>query len=225
MEETVDISSDGPITLMGDKYDAALYLKGVPIQFTWIREIGSTWRYQIAKSISEQDVIQDRSFSNFVKYGFLSSTPLSQQFEYIINKLGQGQYSLRIDYLLDELYSVEFTEAADDYIHYDTYAGIEDIIDTQAYFSEEVVAEYENLIKKGTEPIMIVLTLKRSENKFILDGHHKFAAYSRLKKNPKALIITKLDVQPISKEAGIELMRRCKSNNQEYKNRFLQKYK
>lgn len=225
MEEQIIKLSDGPITLIGDKYDTALSLNGIPIQFTWIREIGSTWRYQIAKSISENDVIQDRSFSNFVRYGYLSNAPLSQQFAYIISKLGRGEYTLKIDYLLNELYAVEFTNDGNEYVHYDTYAGIEDIIETQATQSEEVIAEYENLIKKGVEPIMIVLTSKDSENKFILDGHHKFSAYSRLKKNPKALIITSLSKQSISKGAGLELMNKCGSDNREYRNRFLQRFK
>jgi hypothetical protein len=68
MKETIQIENpSGPLRLEGDKYDSVLYLDNVPVQFTWLREIGSTWRYQIGKNITESELIQDRSFANFVR--------------------------------------------------------------------------------------------------------------------------------------------------------------
>ncbi|AKQ45846.1 hypothetical protein TH63_09640 [Rufibacter radiotolerans] len=225
MEEQIDITSEGPITLLGDKYDSVLYLNGIPIQFTWIREIGSTWRYQIAKSIDEADIIEDRSFANFVKFGYLTDEPLSKQFHYIISKLNKGKYSLKIDYLSSELELVELNEDSSNYVYFDTYAGIEDIIATQAVFEKEVANEYETIIKKGAEPILVVLTSLGSVNKFIMDGHHKFLAYSKLDKPIRTLLITKLDKETVTREIGLKVIKYSGSKNQEYRTRFLQKFK
>lgn len=225
MEEQIDITSEGPISLHGDKYDSVLYLNGVPIQFTWIREIGSTWRYQIAKSISEADIIEDRSFADFVKYGYLTDEPLTKQFHYIISKLDKGKYSLKLDYLSSGLELIELNENASNYVYSDTYAGIEDIIETQAGYKLEVANDYESIIKEGAEPIMVILTSLGSENKFILDGHHKFTAYSKLNKPIRAFVITKLDKETVTREQGLEVIKYSGSKNQEYKNWFLQKFK
>jgi len=196
---------------------------GELIQFTFLREIGSTWRYQIARGIKNSDIIGEQSFSNFVKYGFLTPELLSNQFEYILNCLTDGKYQIELTEIDSDIGIVEIDESVDGYYYSDTYGGMIEIIETQSEFDEKIVDEYQELIKKGNEPILILLKSKDSENIFIIDGHHKFAAYGRLKKNAKCLMITKLDCELIDKEEGISLIEKTKSRNIEYKNRFLER--
>jgi len=224
MRETVHIENPkGVLRLKGDKYDSILYLKEIPIQFTWIREIGSTWRYQIAKSVNESDLIQDNSFRHFVKFGNLTVDSLAQQFDYILKMLSSGKYDLSIDYLSHDLDLVESVSESRGYYSFDTYGGLEDIIETQSYYNKDLIDDYIKLIQKGTEPVIIVLTSLNSKNRFILDGHHKFIAYSRLKKNPRALIITQLDSDKIDNDEAMNIFDISNCKNQDYKKRYLDK--
>lgn len=224
MIETVHIENpNGILRLKGDKYDSILYLNDIPIQFTWIREIGSTWRYQIAKSINESDLIKDESFRHFVKFGCLSTDTFAQQFDYILKMLSSGKYELSIDYLSQDLELVVSDSESKDYYSFDTYGGLEDIIETQSEYYEELINDYIKLIQKGTEPIIIVLTSIGSENKFILDGHHKYLAYSRLKKNPRIFTITQLDSDKIDNDEAMSIFDISNCKNQDYKKRYLDK--
>jgi len=182
MKEIVNIEKGkGTLEIKGGKYDSALFLNGDLIQFTFLREIGSTWRYQIAKGIKESELISEQKFSNFVKYGFLTSEALSSQFEFILSCLTVGEYEIELTEIDSDTGVVEIHENVDGYYNSDTYGGMTEIIETQSEFNENVVDEYIELIKKGNEPILILLKVKGSENTFIIDGHHKFTAYGRLK--------------------------------------------
>lgn len=184
MKETIDIENPkGVLRLKGDWNDSVLYMDNIPIQFTWIREIGSTWRYHIARSIRESDLIKDNKFRQFVKFGYLTSNSITQQFDYIINLFFSGKYELTLDYLSQDLGLLTNMTKSDDYYSFDTYGGLDDIIETQSAYDEYTVNEYMTIIQKGVEPIMVVYTSNDSKNKFILDGHHKYIAYSRLKRN------------------------------------------
>lgn len=204
MKETIHIENpEGLLRLKGDENDSILYLNKIPIQFTWIREIGSTWRYQISKSIEESDLIKDYKFRQFVRFGYLTSCSISQQFDYLIKLLYSSEYELTIDYLSKDIGLIEGTAESDGYYSFDTYGGLDDIIETQSAYDENTINEYIESIGKGIEPIMVVLTSTDSKNKFILDGHHKFIAYSRMQKNPRALIIKQLNTELIEKEEHI----------------------
>lgn len=224
MKEIIHIENPkGVLRLKGDNDDSVLYLDNIPIQFTWIREIGSTWRYQIAKSIRESDLIKDSRFRQFVRFGYLTSDSISQQFDYIIKILYSGKYELALDYLSQDLGLIENTTESDDYYSFDTYGGLDDIIETQSVYDEEIINEYRINIEKGAEPIMVVFTSNESKNKFILDGHHKYIAYSRLKKKPRALIIRQLKTDAIDKEEAEKVFRVSKCKNKDYKVRYLNK--
>ncbi len=200
-------------------------MNDVPIQFTWQREIGSTWRYQLGKNITESELIQDRRFADFVKYGYLTQDALSVQFEYLLTKIHSGEYLLEIGYLHPDLDVVESQAGQASYFEYDGYGGLEDVIQTQAYLDEATIQEYRELMEKGPEPIMVVLSCHQSVNKFILDGHHKFIAYKRLKRPAKALMITRMDCTRIDRQTGLTLFESCKCRNTEYINWFLQRVK
>ena len=157
MKEIVNIDKgNGILEIKGGKYDSALFLNGELIQFTFLREIGSTWRYQIAKGIKNSDIIREQSFSNFVKYGFLTSEPLSNQFDYILNCLTDGKYQIELTEIDSDIGIVEIDENVDGYYSSDTYGGIIEIIETQSEFEEKIVEEYLELVEKGNKPFTTV---------------------------------------------------------------------
>ncbi len=219
--ETINIEAgNGPLEIIGDKYDSALLLNGELIQFTYLREIGSTWRYQVAKGITENALIAESKFRNFVKNGYLSNDSLIRQFSYILKLLARGQYQIEIIELEKEIGSIEISRETDGYYCFDTYGGMVEVLETQSEFNEEIVKEYMDLIEEGQEPIIILLKTQNSENTFLIDGHHKFAAYGRSKRSAKCLQITKLQSHRIEKDQGLEFLANCNSHA-EYRNRFL----
>lgn len=227
IEEISVERSGGSIELLGGKYESALLLNGELIQFTFLREIGSTWRYQIAKNLSENDIVEDIRFRNFIKYGFLQSGSLESQFSYVIDKLAIGKYRLEITYidtgidLLEPCLTSLNSIPKSNYFHFDTYGGLVEVIGTQQHVEESIIEEYTELIKKNIEPIAIIISTADAYNTFLLDGHHKFLAYSRLKRPVRVLRITKLDPLAINKNTGLEFLKISGSRNTEYRNRFL----
>lgn len=220
--EIINIETENaPLKIKGGKHDSALLLGGQLIQFTFLREIGSTWRYQVAKGIKENELITESKFKNFVKYGHLSNDPLEIQFNYILQLLSSGKYQVEIINLVRETGSIEINTEADGYYCFDTYGGMVDIIETQSGFDESIAEEYVDIIKSGQEPIAILLKTENSDNTFLIDGHHKFAAYGRLKLSAKCLLITKLNSDNIETIEGLEFLK-IGGSDSEYKNRFLE---
>lgn len=222
MKEIIHLENpEGVLKLKGNDNDSILYLNNIPIQFTFLREIGSTWRYQIAKSIKESDLIEDNSFRQFVRFGYLTSSLLSEQFAYITKILFSGRYELILDYLSYNLELVEHLADSEDYYFFDAYGGLDEVIETQSTYDEDIINEYMVSIQKGVEPIMVVITSNKFKNKFILDGHHKFIAYCRVKRNPRALIIRQLNTDTIEKDEAENIFQLSKCKNLDYKKRYL----
>ena len=197
------------------------------IQFTFLREIGSTWRYQIAKNLAENDIVEDIRFQNFVKYGFLQADSLKRQFSHIVDKLAIGRYRLEVKYIEAGIELLELCLSAPNFIpnssyyHFDTYGGLVEVIGTQSIIDESIIEEYTELLTKNVEPIAVVISTEDTYNTFLLDGHHKFLAYSRLKRPVRVLSIIKLDPLAIDRSAGLKFLATSGSRNAEYKNRFL----
>ena len=219
--EIINITSrEGPLEIIGGRYDSALLLNGELIQFTYLREIGSTWRYQVARGIRENEFIGEKKFRNFVKYGYLNNDTLSDQFSYILKLLSAGKYQIEITALKQEIGSLDIKEEFDDHYCFDSYGGMEEVLETQSAYNEAIIQSYVGLINQGQEPIVILLKTHRSQNTFLIDGHHKFAAYKRLKESARCLLITKLNSQKIDKTKGLGYLEKYNSNT-EYRNRFL----
>ena len=221
MKERIHISPPGgPIDILGQKTDSSLLIDEVPYQFTFLREIGSTWRYQIAKSINELDLLEDRSFSNKMKYGFVEDGSLSDSFKYILDLLAPGEYELELTTIDHEIELLEIWDDNGSYNQTDTYGGMVEIIATQSYFDEQVINEYEGLINEGNAPVMVLFTADTIDDNYLIDGHHKFVAWSRLKKDARALQITRIKPAKIKKNLGLQLMDQCGQINKEYLKRY-----
>lgn len=224
MKEKINIvENNGSLKLIGGKNDSALYLNNEIIQFTYLREIGSTWRYQVAKGIQKNDIIKENSFSNFVKHGYITSDSLSKQFSYILSILANGVYELEIIDLNNKIDVVEIDRTKNGYYENDEYGGIVGIIETQNCFDNTIVDNYVDIIKNGSKPIAILLKIKDSNNTFIIDGHHKIVAYNKLNQKAKCLLITKINSEEIDIKKGLEILDKCKIKNNEFRKRFLEK--
>lgn len=207
MSESIYVDSPaGVLTLQGNETDSMLSLKGTPIQLAWLREIGTTWRYTVAKSMGESDLVEDHKFRQFVKYGYLGPEPLSQQFQYLLSLLHSGLYELSMASLPKDMELIELKASKGVCGFFNGYGGIEDVIATQDRFDQKTLDDYTKAIQGGLQPILVVLTSHASKNQFILDGHHKYLAYCRLKKHPRALVIKLLNPTPIPKQDALKIL-------------------
>lgn len=210
-------STNGPLEIKGDERDTALLLNGELMQFTYLREIGSTERYQVARGIQEADLIAENRFRNFVKYGFLNHDALSIQFSDLLQLLAQGQYQLEITLLDKDIPSFDTEPEVEDYYCFNSYGGLVDIIETQAGFDKGIVQSYRELIKTGHQPLVVLLKTSRSHDTFVIDGHHKLRAYRSLKRDIKCLLITRLNSPEIDTKEALEYLKLGKCNT-EYRN-------
>ncbi|MBK9580184.1 MAG: hypothetical protein IPO40_24230 [Fibrobacteres bacterium] len=197
-----------------------LSLKGTPIQLAWLREIGTTWRYAVSKPMGESDLVEDHKFRQFVKYGYLGPEPLSQQFQYILKLLHSGRYELSMESLPKDMDLVELKASKSGYGFFNGYGGIEDVIATQERFDEKTLDDYMKAIQGGLQPILVVLTSHSTKNKLILDGHHKYLAYCRLKKHPRALVIKLLNPTPIPRQDALKIFDSGNPKGAEYKDAY-----
>lgn len=181
---------NGILRISGNPQEAMLFLKNEPIHYSWFAEIGSTWRYHIAKGLKEDSIGNNEEIDRIVNKGISNQGELLAVSEYYSNFLSYGFYEFGEFELSTGIYMTSIPQA-EDYVSYDYYGGCEELTPTQRNFNEEIAESYKNKILKGASPTMILLHVENSHMFFILDGHHKFIGYVKAKVTPRALIITK----------------------------------
>jgi hypothetical protein len=208
-------NDDGIIAIRGDFQESVLYLKNQPIQYTWFGSIGSTWRFHIAKGLPKTSIKENIANQELVKKGISSKEEFYEIVDYYRQFLGRGEYEFGY-YKLHIHHDWINIPKNDMYKCFDYYGGCPDIIPTQNNINEEIVEFYITQIKLGLKPNIIVLHNEDSYIIFILDGHHKFLAYKKLKLEPYAVIITKLGKSTMTESEALELANRMNCDNEKY---------
>ncbi|MEL6437914.1 MAG: hypothetical protein AAFQ80_01475 [Cyanobacteria bacterium J06621_8] len=213
----------GTIKIIGDKTDSAIFLNGEMIHFTYLREYDTIQRYQIAQNIDLLAKPIDSKLQDLLKNGNLSGDPLSIQFKEILKFLENGKYYLILGCLHNEIDSVKMSEQDEGFQEIESYGGIVEVIETQSFKDQKLIAKYKKNIINGMNPIVILLMTNNSDNIFILDGHHKYEAYVELKKKPKCLIINRIESEKIDQNTGKLFLQRCNKEYWKYYNRYIEK--
>ncbi|WP_018343455.1 hypothetical protein [Cytophaga aurantiaca] len=218
MKKKINIQNDdGVIELRGSFQDAALYLNKEPIQYTWFAEIGSTWRFHIAKGLPPGTIKENLENQERVKKGILTEEDFYAIVDYYKQFLARGEYEFGY-YKLHKHHDWINIPKNDEFKHFDYYGGCPDLIPTQNNIKESWVEFYIEQIKEGTKPAIIILQNEESCLNFILDGHHKFLAYRKANAEPHALIITKLNKSNLSVTEALDLAKKMNCNNEKYIN-------
>ncbi len=181
---------NGILRISGNAQETMLFLKNEPIHYSWFAEIGSTWRYHIAKGINENDIKRNIEIDRIVNKGISNEGEFLAVCEYYSNFLNYGNYEFGQYVLSTRIYMTHIPNA-DNYVSYDYYGGCEDFTPTQRDIDDEIAENYKTQILTGFKPSMILIHVENSHMFFILDGHHKFIGYGKAKQRPIALIITK----------------------------------
>lgn len=218
MKKKVEISNKyGIIDIKGDNQESVLYLNSLPIQYTWFAEIGSTWRYHIAKGVNERSWAESNHSSEILKNGIESEKEFDHLVEYYSRFLKTGEYEFGV-YDIHEYYDLIHIPEGEKFQSFDYYGGSPDLIPTQCKFEDQIINDYIQLIKTGIRPSIVIFHVAKSHILFILDGHHKFLAYGQLKMKPRALIISKLNSSTLSIEQSLKLAEKLECNKENYLN-------
>lgn len=217
MKKEIKVNNNtGVLDIKGSFSEAILTLNEKPIQFTWFAEVGTTWRYHLAKGLIKSPFLRKTHIETILSDGILNEEQVNAIIRYYKSFLKTGYYSFGT-YQLDR--HIELIPAiSSDYIESDTYGGIVSIIGTQTNMNSKTVASYKEQILKGKRPCLILFRNKDSHHQFILDGHHKFLAYRATKVPPHALIITKLSPKALSTEDALKTFKKMKATNADYRN-------
>lgn len=200
------IEENGILKISGNPQESVLYLKGEPLQYSWFAEIGTTWRYHIAKGITDKSIGENQKIQDLSRRGIKNETDFLWITDYFKKFLCRGKYDFGYFELFDDIYWVEIPEN-EVYKNFDYYGGCFDLSPTQNNFQSELIDQYTKEILAGSRPVMILIHLAHSLMFFILDGHHKFLAYQKAKIKPHAIIITKLESKYMSSVDSIQLMK------------------
>lgn len=181
----------GVLRIVGNPQESILFLKDKPIHYSWFAEIGSTWRYHIAQGLETKLVNNNKEVDRILKKGIENEWEFLFISEYFSDFLSHGNYSFGLYELFTGIYMTAVPQS-NSFISYDYYGGMLDFTATQRNLDDNIVNDYYNEILKGGNPSMVLLHIENSSMFFVLDGHHKFMAYGKSKRPPKALIITKI---------------------------------
>ena len=217
MKKEIKVNNNtGVLDIKGSFSEALLTLNEKPIQFTWFAEVGTTWRYHLAKGLIKSPFLRKAHIETILSDGILNEEQVNAVIRYYKSFLKTGYYSFGTYQLNRHTGFLPTTSSA--YTASDTYGGIVGIIGTQININTATVDSYKEQILKGKRPCLILFRNEHSHNQFVLDGHHKFLAYKGTKIKPHALIITKLNPKALSKEDALQALKKMKSTNVAYHN-------
>lgn len=215
----VTYGKNGVIKISGNHQESILYLRNKPIQYSWLAEIGSTWRYHIAQGLKKQSIQINSEIERILKAGIDIEGEFLGITEYFLQFLTYGIYEFGYFELFEDISWVDIPKE-EIYESFDYYGGSLSISPTQNELNETLVDEYKEIILRGAKPAMVIIHVENSHMFYILDGHHKFKAYKKANKSPFAIVITKLGNEFKTETEGIKLAKSMNCTDKNYLKRL-----
>ena len=205
---------NGVIEIKGNPQETILYLRNKPIQYSWLAEIGSTWRYHIAQGLNKQIVKLHNGITDMLRRGISNEGEFLATTEFFVQFFKYGKYEFGHYKLFEDIHWLEIPKT-EDYNSFDFYGGMFHFAPTQNSIDEKLVEEYKEQILRGSSPTMVILHVENSHKFFILDGHHKFLGYQKAKIAANSIIISKLgnDYKSIKETMEIARLMKCEKND------------
>lgn len=172
-------SGSSRIEIRGGEFDAVLLIEGKPLLYHWCDCQGSIAQYLIFLNSSKQAL---EHFRFHTESGFVRGVSLESRLAHLLPLLAPGEYQLGYIMSSERCQTIEFEEDINNRkrsIFY--YPGGECLIETQSHteLSEERVGHYFGLIQEGHRPCIVTISATEGVNDYVIDGHHKLAAYKR----------------------------------------------
>lgn len=185
----------GTIDVRGGKFDVLLCSHGTPLVLNWDDCQGSVAQYLIRSGKPFQPLELD-ALRHTLEGHLDDERPLAEQFALFLRLLANGTYKITYELLTQPQKCIEFAQTACDESHYEEYYpdGL-DLVATQATdtLDDERIGHFQKIIRAGGRPIVLAVTTENAFCAFLVDGHHKFAAYSNFQVGPALLTVCRMD--------------------------------
>jgi hypothetical protein len=217
IEET--FGHNGILKITGSPLETVLFLKNTPIHYSWFAEIGTTWRYHLAKGLNQKAIQENNGIKDLLRRGLENEGDFLWAVQYFLDFLCFGKYEFGFYELIDDLYWTDIAREKN-YESSDYYGGLYNLTPTQNIINDKLVNDYKEEILCGKKPVMVIIHIKNSQMFFILDGHHKFLGYKEAQVKPYAIVITNLNPKPISLYESNDYIDKLHCKNKDYINKL-----
>ena len=122
--------------------------------------------------------------------------PLGEQFKLFLELLVDGNYRLSLGSEFDLKQAFPFPSNWNPAIDFDHFYPIDtQLVLTQSpdSLNSDRVAHFAELIESGKRPIILAVTTNEAWCDYVIDGHHKFAAYKQLNTQPMVFTATRVE--------------------------------
>jgi hypothetical protein len=179
-----------------------------PLAYTWPDCNGSVGRYYLYCYKNSGDLLADHikddidDFQNIAERGILATDEsIASQIMIILKLLSNGNYTIHCEQypvrdsivMSDQKYWSDVKKDKTGYECTNYYGEISFIILTQdkSFINQERVDYYTRIIQNGQRPIIFLVGTQngQKDSLFLINGHHKFEAYTNLQINAVAIMI------------------------------------
>lgn len=181
----------GLIRIVGDSFETALFVDTMPIALFWNNNEGSI--EQLLARAHPGPVDSRLSHLRTIAAGQLApSTPLTSQVWFLLELLENGHYEIALRTLGKTWDVIDFSR--DKLREIDGFYPLDSFVATASgdLLSKERVDFYVSVIERGERPIAFVVAGAESNTAFVVDGHHKLAAYQACKAEPVVIEVRRL---------------------------------
>jgi hypothetical protein len=200
------------LELRGSGLEIGLWVAGAPLVFDAADCGGSVGRFTILLDGQSRPEM-DAQIARDAAQGFSASKSLAAAVRPLLDLMPNGHYDLSLQTLrygagrggLVDWHDHQLTPRGGKAW---TFADGPVLIFTQPYdlLDDETILNYVDAIEGGAQPAAIVWTARGETAQFVLDGHHKFAAYWLLKRHAPMLLIESEPTQAVSLAQARALM-------------------
>ena len=211
-ERFTQTNGKGILELRGSGLEIGLWVAGLPLVFDAADCGGSVGRFTILLNGAARPEI-DAQIARDAAQGFSAARSLADAVRPLLDLMPNANYDLSLQTLR---YGAGRGGLVDWHDHQMNprggkawvFADGPVLIFTQPYDSldDETILNYAYAIESGAQPAAIVWTARSETAQFVLDGHHKFAAYWLLKRDAAMLLIESEPTQAVSLAQARALM-------------------
>jgi uncharacterized protein (TIGR02996 family) len=210
------------IEVRGGQEETALLVEGKSVALNWDDCQGSVGQYLVFTGHT-RGADYARQLAEFVEGEVDGSRPLADQIGPLLAVFASGTYCLAytLSAATESMTTLEYSEQSSANRELVQYypADLRHLVCTQTRESldEKRVAYFRKQIRAGRRPTVLTVAAEGAWCEFVIDGHHKLAAYSLARVKPTILSIVRWQAPEISLNEGLGWLPRGHPGVSEYR--------
>jgi hypothetical protein len=211
----------GLIEVRGGGSETALLVEGKPVAFNWDDCAGSVGQYLVFTGHT-RGADCARQLAAFVEGEIDGNQPLADQIGPLLAVFASGAYYLSYTPSTVVKGVTTFDCSAQSVASrelFNYYPDLRNLVCTQTRESlhGHRVEYFREQIRAAQRPIILTASAEMAWCEFVIDGHHKLAAYDRERVKPTILCITRWEAPEISLNEGLSYLPRGHPGVSEYR--------